>query len=207
MECRSFLLTTDSLENFVWASRCIRYVRICEHVCIWKPLLRNGPCIFAYLAVVSEQRVCVQLYICSTVFKCKFIPCEGGVEYLNRDPASRRRRRKGKSRIWDSKIWSRVPQDSDQRITALERASSNCKRWTRPLVKESAPHQQTCNCLTVIKIWSWAPDGCFIPRQTGRLTVGRNRRLRLKCNFISPVSLCFRANSLHVSATRGYRQV
>jgi hypothetical protein len=24
-----------------------------------------------------------------------------------------------------------------------------------------------------IKIWSQAPDGCFIPRQTGRLTVGR----------------------------------
>jgi hypothetical protein len=30
-----------------------------------------------------------------------------------------------------------------------------------------------------IKIWSQAPDGCFIPRQTGRLTVGRNIRLRL----------------------------
>jgi hypothetical protein len=34
--------------------------------------------------------------------------CGGGVEYLHRDPASRRRRRKGKSQIWDSKIWSRV---------------------------------------------------------------------------------------------------
>jgi hypothetical protein len=28
------------------------------------------------------------------------------------------------------------------------------KRQTRPLVRESAPHQQSCNCLTVIKIWS-----------------------------------------------------
>jgi hypothetical protein len=28
------------------------------------------------------------------------------------------------------------------------------KRQTRPLVRESAPRQQTCNCLTVIKIWS-----------------------------------------------------
>jgi hypothetical protein len=27
------------------------------------------------------------------------------------------------------------------------------KRQTRPLVRESAPHQQACNCLTVIKIW------------------------------------------------------
>jgi hypothetical protein len=31
-----------------------------------------------------------------------------------------------------------------------------------------------------IKIWSQAPDGCFIPRQTGQLTVGRNIRPRLK---------------------------
>jgi hypothetical protein len=57
------------------------------------------------------------------------------------------------------------------------RASSNCKRQTRPLVKESAPHQQTRNYLTVIKTWSLAPDGCFIPRHTGRLTVDRNIRL------------------------------
>jgi hypothetical protein len=28
------------------------------------------------------------------------------------------------------------------------------KRQTRPLVRESAPHQQTCNCLTVIEIRS-----------------------------------------------------
>jgi hypothetical protein len=58
--------------------------------------------------------------------------------------------------------------------TTLARASSNCKRQTRPLVREGAPNQQTSNCQTIIKIWSWAPDGCFIPRQTGWLTVGRN---------------------------------
>jgi hypothetical protein len=33
-------------------------------------------------------------------------------------------------------------------------------RQTRPLVREGVPHQQTRNCLTVIKIWYWAPDGC-----------------------------------------------
>jgi hypothetical protein len=38
-------------------------------------------------------------------------PCGGGVEYLHRDPASRRRRQKGKSQIWDSKIGSQVPRD------------------------------------------------------------------------------------------------
>jgi hypothetical protein len=37
------------------------------------------------------------------------IPCRGGVEYLHRSPASRRRSQKGKFLIWDSKIWSRVP--------------------------------------------------------------------------------------------------
>jgi hypothetical protein len=81
-------------------------------------------------------------------------PCGGGVEYLHRDPASRRRRRNGKSQIWDSKIRSRVPRGSDPRLTALAKAYNNCKRQTRPLVRESAPHQQTRNCPTVIKIWS-----------------------------------------------------
>jgi hypothetical protein len=93
----------------------------------------------------------------------------GLAEYLHRDPASRRRQRKGKSRIWDSKIWSRVPRNSDMRMIVLARVSSSCKRQTRPVVREGAPHQQTRNCLTVIKIWSWAPDGCFISRETGRL--------------------------------------
>jgi hypothetical protein len=81
-------------------------------------------------------------------------PCGGGVEYLHRGPASRRGRRKGKSRIWDSNIWSRVLRDSDQRMTALARSSSNFKRQTCPLVRVSTPHQQTRKCLTVTKIWS-----------------------------------------------------
>jgi hypothetical protein len=84
----------------------------------------------------------------------KSSPCGGGVEYLHRDPASRRRRRKGKSRIWDSKIWPRVLRESDPKMTALARANSNCKRQTRPLVRESAPNQQTRNSQTIIKIWS-----------------------------------------------------
>jgi hypothetical protein len=84
-------------------------------------------------------------------------PCGGGVEYLHRDPASRRRRRKGKSQNWDSKIWSRDPRDSDPRKTALARASSIYKRQTRPLVREGAPQRQDRNCQTIINIWSWAP--------------------------------------------------
>jgi hypothetical protein len=64
-------------------------------------------------------------------------------------------------------------------MTALARASSNFKRQTDPLVREGAPCQETRNCLIVIKIWSWAPDGCLTPRQTGRLTVGRNTIMTL----------------------------
>jgi hypothetical protein len=32
---------------------------------------------------------------------------------------------------------------------------------------------QDRNCQTIIKIWSQAQDGCSMPRQTGRLNVGR----------------------------------
>jgi hypothetical protein len=51
---------------------------------------------------------------------------EAGSNTSTNSPASCRRRQKGKSRIWDSKIWSRVPRDSDARMTALARPSSNC---------------------------------------------------------------------------------
>jgi hypothetical protein len=43
-------------------------------------------------------------------------------------------------------------------MTALVSANSNYKRQTRPLVSEGAPQEQTRNCLTVTKIWSWAPN-------------------------------------------------
>jgi hypothetical protein len=59
-------------------------------------------------------------------------------------------------------------------VTSRRVSCSKCKGQTRPLAREGAPHRQTRNCLTVIKIWSWAPDGCLKPRQTGRLTVRRN---------------------------------
>jgi hypothetical protein len=86
-------------------------------------------------------------------------PCGGGFEFPHRDPASRRRRRKEKSQIWKSKIWSRIPRDSDSRKTTLPRASSIYKRQTRPLVREGAPEKQDRNCQKVINIRSWAADG------------------------------------------------
>jgi hypothetical protein len=39
------------------------------------------------------------------------------------------------SRVWDSKMWSWVPRDSDLGMTAMAKASSNCKRQTHPLVR------------------------------------------------------------------------
>jgi hypothetical protein len=72
-------------------------------------------------------------------------------------------------------------------MTPLARTSNNYKQQIRPLVKEGASLQQTRNWLTVIKIWSWAPDGCLTPRRTGRLTVDRNITLTLTRNYIHPV--------------------
>jgi hypothetical protein len=65
-------------------------------------------------------------------------------------------------------------------MNALARTNSYCKGQTRLLIRECTPHQRTRKCLTVINLWSWAPDGCFIPRQTDRLTFSRNIRLRLR---------------------------
>jgi hypothetical protein len=93
-------------------------------------------------------------------------PCGGGIEYLHRDTASRRRRRKGKSQIGDSKIWSQVPRDSDPRKTALARTSSTYKRHTRPLVREGAPQEQDGNCHTSNKYLVMGPRWGSIPRLT-----------------------------------------
>jgi hypothetical protein len=128
----------------------------------------------AVCSIGSMQR----LYTERPKVTLRLLLCGGRVEYLHRRPASCRRQ-KGKAEIWDSKIWSRVPHDSDPKMAVLAKASSNCKQQTHPLVRESAPHQQVCSCLTVIKIWSYVPDGCFIPRQTGRLSMGHNITLTL----------------------------
>jgi hypothetical protein len=93
--------------------------------------------------------------------------------------------RLGKSRIWDSKMWLYVPRDSDPRVTALARESSNCKRYTRPPAREGGPHQQTRNCLILTKIWSWAPDAAWHQDKTGRRAVGCNIILTLNKSQLS----------------------
>jgi hypothetical protein len=65
---------------------------------------------------------------------------------------------------------------------ALMRPSSNYKLQTCPHVREGVP--QACNCMTAIKICSWAPGGCLTPRQTGQLTVGCNITLTLTLMWV-----------------------
>jgi hypothetical protein len=73
------------------------------------------------------------------VYSLVQIRVEGGVEYFHRDPASYMGRREGTSQIWESKIWTRVPRDSDPRKTALARPAACTKgrpvQWTtmRPI--------------------------------------------------------------------------
>jgi hypothetical protein len=53
----------------------------------------------------------------------------GRVEYLHCSPASHRKWQKGRSQIWDSKIWW-VPWHLDLRMTALAWASSKLPNQT-----------------------------------------------------------------------------
>jgi hypothetical protein len=87
--------------------------------------------------------------------------------------------RLGESRFWESKIWSWVPRNLDLGMTSLARPSSNVN--DRPVLSsERASHiKEPRSCLRVITPWSWNPDGCLAPRQTGRLTAGRNITLIL----------------------------
>jgi hypothetical protein len=86
-------------------------------------------CIFScYLPATKSGPRCIYIY--EVILTC-IVPVGGGVEYLHRSPAIRMRRRKGKSRIRDSKIWSRVSWGSDPRMTALARPV---------LLSERVPH-------------------------------------------------------------------
>jgi hypothetical protein len=54
-----------------------------------------------------------------------------------------------------------------------------------------------------MKIWSKAPDGCFIPRQTGRLIVGRNMTLTLRREYrIGGISIVRRATTQRLTKAK-----
>jgi hypothetical protein len=84
-------------------------------------------------------------------------------------------------------MWSWVPRDSHPRLIALARASSDYKRQIRSFDEEGTRHQQTHGCLTVTEVWSWVPVGCLTPRQTGRLTIGRNIILTLTWAIVNHI--------------------
>jgi hypothetical protein len=59
----------------------------------------------------------------------------------------------------------------------VQQQLDNCKLQTLSLVREGAPHQQTCNCLKIIlkkkKNWLQVPDGQLTVSRSIILTVPR----------------------------------
>jgi hypothetical protein len=111
------------------------------------------------------------IWFAPKLYKSQFIRewflCGSGVEYLHRRPARCRKRQKGKSLIWESKIWSRVPRDLDPRMNAL----------ARPAVivnADASSRQRGCYIRTTtarvqlkkkMKFWPWVSKGSA-PRRT-----------------------------------------
>jgi hypothetical protein len=112
----------------------------------------------------------------------------GGVEYLHCGSASRRRLRKGSLKSETIKYGRKSLGIQNRELLRWIRSSSNSKRQTRLLVGERAPHQQTINRLTVIKISSSPPLKFFIQWQVVRLTVDRKVRLILSEEEVSSES-------------------
>jgi hypothetical protein len=64
---------------------------------------------------------------------------------------------------------------------------SDCAGWDQrqSWATKRTSRQRRSNCLTVMTIWSYAPDGCFIRSQSGRLIVGGNIRLESSADQLS----------------------
>jgi hypothetical protein len=133
-------MRTDSIANSFRNHRC--WKRVIRQACRDRFLSRSQYfLLYGMLRVwkVKMARKSLRALLYQVFLKISWYPrtpCGAGVEYLYRNPVSRRRRRKGKSR--NSQVWPGVPRDSDMRMTALARASSNCKLQTRPLVSKPA---------------------------------------------------------------------
>jgi hypothetical protein len=114
----------------------------------------------------------------------------GGLEYLHRSPASRKRRRKGNpvpeglagppcswgiwirepgppgwgSLSWDSKVWFRVLSDSDYWVITMQIVGPSSRQRGRPI--DTRPQVSDSNIPTGSNIWSQVPQGYSIPRHT-----------------------------------------
>jgi hypothetical protein len=51
--------------------------------------------------------------------------------------------------------------NSDPRVSALVKASNNCKPHTSPYFRDGAPNQENHNSLTIAKVWSLDPEWCL----------------------------------------------
>jgi hypothetical protein len=113
----------------------------------WKSILgiTRRFCYSGYQRPKHEMFGVVANILSSRIYKGEFIreferpPCGCGVEYLHRYPASRKRRRKGKSQIWDSKIWSQVPKGlgpekdcAGKRQQHIKKTDSSSRQRGRP---------------------------------------------------------------------------
>jgi hypothetical protein len=188
---RCIIWITDSVDKWTvneWpllGNACDRHARNNRTTRLCNPFLRNGS-VNTATTIGYCWKPCFLFGPCRVVIKKGSVEnnpalCGGGVEYLYSSPASRRRRRKGKSGIWDSKIWSRVPRDSDPRMTVPAKASDNCKRHTRPHQREH--HTSTNPQLSDSNKNLAVSPRCVLYSKTewptDRLTVGRNVRLRI----------------------------
>jgi hypothetical protein len=93
----------------------------------------------------------------------------------------------------DNKICSWVPWDSDGRKASLAMPGKNWKLQTRLLVWGDTPNHTNPQLSKNNKSekgenWSRVPDECLTPRQTGRLTVGRNKILNFALTLLG--TLC-----------------
>jgi hypothetical protein len=91
----------------------------------------------------------------------------GGLEYLQRIPASRKRRWKGNpvSGDWGSKVRLCVLSGTDQGMTALKFTDPSSHQRGCPMERKES------NCQAKkIKIWSGGPERCPTPRWNGQLT-------------------------------------
>jgi hypothetical protein len=72
-----------------------------------------------------------------------------------------------------------------ERASYMKNKESNCHSYKcnirSPAPKEARHQDELADCsFDFEKNWSRVPDGCLTPRQTGRLTVGRNMTLTLR---------------------------
>jgi hypothetical protein len=76
-------------------------------------------------------------------------------------------------------MWLWVPRDSELRMTALERTSSNCKRQTHPLLRGCYIRIITASVQLEKNCWSWVSRGLALGRTYWRYTASRKVTLTL----------------------------